>query len=151
MLQGVSLHNSCVSKNTLMFLICQISLTLDNQCEKVPKKRFLRNSEASQSLRHFKANLWFAQPVTVLGLRSFSIFFYYRKAIYRVSQKSRTIQVSTENAFINYSHNRCSNCAPTAMKQASNLSIKLSFSLLSVLLLIFRQSSSYCILVIVVI
>ena len=42
-------------------------------------------------------------------------------ANYRVSQKSRTIQVSTENAFIDYSHNRCSNCAPTAMKQASNL------------------------------
>ena len=71
--------------------------------------------------------------------------------LYRVSQKSRTIQVSTENAFIDYSHNRCSNCAPTAMKQASNLSIKLSFTLLSVLLLIFGHSSSYCILVIVVI
>ena len=35
-------------------------------------------------------------------------------ALYRVSQKSRTIQVSTENAFIDYSHNRCSNCASTA-------------------------------------
>ena len=56
---------------------------------------------------------------------------------YRASQKSRTIQVSIENVFIDHNHNRCSNCAPTAMKQASILYIKLSFTLLSVLVLIF--------------